>query len=238
MADCISPFKTWKRNELWLWIFSNQGWIQPDLLVCVFIKLYQWFRVSKTFDQLCNLSVCLFDCLFACLFVRSPFSTARTPFSNAKTLFSNARTPFSNAKTLFSNARTPFSNAKTPFSNARTLFSNSKTLFANARTPFSNAKTLFSNAKTPFSKARTSFSNAKTSFSNGRTKSQNSVFKCQSSVFNSVFGLIYENSRSIDHLRNRLNFDLDKNFITAWKSITKLVIFQSFVAKCCKMRII
>jgi hypothetical protein len=29
---------------------------------------------------------------------------------------------------------------------------------------------------------------------------------------------------------------LDKNFITAWKSITKLVIFQSFVAKCCKMR--
>ena len=37
----------------------------------------------------------------------------------------------------------------------------------------------------------------------------------------------------IDHLRNRLNFDLDKNFITAWKSITKLVIFQSFVAKCC-----
>jgi hypothetical protein len=42
----------------------------------------------------------------------------------------------------------------------------------------------------------------------------------------------------IDHLRNRLNFDLDKHFITAWKSITKLVIFQSFVAKCCKMRII
>jgi hypothetical protein len=36
----------------------------------------------------------------------------------------------------------------------------------------------------------------------------------------------------------RLNFDPDKNFITAWKSITKLVIFQSFVAKCCKMRII
>jgi hypothetical protein len=31
---------------------------------------------------------------------------------------------------------------------------------------------------------------------------------------------------------------LDKNFITAGKSITKLVIFQSFVAKCCKMRII
>jgi hypothetical protein len=31
---------------------------------------------------------------------------------------------------------------------------------------------------------------------------------------------------------------LDKDFITAWKSITKLVIFQSFVAKCCKMRII
>ena len=31
---------------------------------------------------------------------------------------------------------------------------------------------------------------------------------------------------------------LDKNFITARKSITKLVIFQSFVAKCCKMRII
>jgi hypothetical protein len=28
---------------------------------------------------------------------------------------------------------------------------------------------------------------------------------------------------------------LDKTFITAWKSVTKLVIFQSFVAKCCKM---
>jgi hypothetical protein len=39
-------------------------------------------------------------------------------------------------------------------------------------------------------------------------------------------------------LRNRLNFDLDKNFITDWKSVTKLVIFQSFVAKCCKMRVI
>ena len=37
---------------------------------------------------------------------------------------------------------------------------------------------------------------------------------------------------------NEQNFDLDKIFITAWKSITKLVIFQSFVAKCCKMRII
>jgi hypothetical protein len=42
----------------------------------------------------------------------------------------------------------------------------------------------------------------------------------------------------MDHLHYRLNFGLDKNFITAWKSITKLVIFQSFVAKCCKMRII
>jgi hypothetical protein len=42
----------------------------------------------------------------------------------------------------------------------------------------------------------------------------------------------------MDHLHYRLNFDLGKNFITAWKSITKLVIFQSFVAKCCKMRII
>jgi hypothetical protein len=31
---------------------------------------------------------------------------------------------------------------------------------------------------------------------------------------------------------------LDKNFITAWKSITKLVVFWSFVAKYCKMRII
>jgi hypothetical protein len=35
-----------------------------------------------------------------------------------------------------------------------------------------------------------------------------------------------------------ISTSLDKNFITAWKSITKLVIFQSFVAKCCKMRII
>jgi hypothetical protein len=42
----------------------------------------------------------------------------------------------------------------------------------------------------------------------------------------------------MDHLHYRLNFDLDKISITAWKSITKLVIFQSFVAKCCKMRII
>jgi hypothetical protein len=36
------------------------------------------------------------------------------------------------------------------------------------------------------------------------------------------------------------NFDLNnwgQISITAWKSITKLVIFQSFVAKCCKMRI-
>jgi hypothetical protein len=40
---------------------------------------------------------------------------------------------------------------------------------------------------------------------------------------------------AMDHLHYRLNFDLDKNFITAWKSITKLVIFQSFVAKCCKI---
>jgi hypothetical protein len=35
-----------------------------------------------------------------------------------------------------------------------------------------------------------------------------------------------------------ISTSLDKNFITAWKSITKLVIFRSFVAKCCKMRII
>jgi hypothetical protein len=35
-----------------------------------------------------------------------------------------------------------------------------------------------------------------------------------------------------------ISTSLNKNFITAWKSITKLVIFQSFVAKCCKMRII
>jgi hypothetical protein len=41
----------------------------------------------------------------------------------------------------------------------------------------------------------------------------------------------------MDHLHYRLNFGLDKNFITTWKSITKLVIFRSFVVKCCKMRI-
>jgi hypothetical protein len=35
-----------------------------------------------------------------------------------------------------------------------------------------------------------------------------------------------------------VNIRIGKSFITAWKSITKLVIFQSFVAKCCKMRII
>jgi hypothetical protein len=44
--------------------------------------------------------------------------------------------------------------------------------------------------------------------------------------------------KTLDHLHCRLNFGLDKNFITAWKSITKLVIFQSFIGKCCKMRII
>jgi hypothetical protein len=45
----------------------------------------------------------------------------------------------------------------------------------------------------------------------------------------------------MDHSPINQNFELNKsrkNFITAWKSITKLVIFQSFVAKCCKMRII
>ena len=39
----------------------------------------------------------------------------------------------------------------------------------------------------------------------------------------------------------RLNVDLDKSrqkFHYNLKGITKLVIFQSFVAKCCKMRII
>jgi hypothetical protein len=35
-----------------------------------------------------------------------------------------------------------------------------------------------------------------------------------------------------------ISTSLDKKFITAWKSITKLVIFQSFVAKCGKIRII
>jgi hypothetical protein len=43
---------------------------------------------------------------------------------------------------------------------------------------------------------------------------------------------------TMDLFPNEQNVDLDKNFITAWKSITKLVIFRSFVAKCCKMRII
>jgi hypothetical protein len=45
----------------------------------------------------------------------------------------------------------------------------------------------------------------------------------------------------MDHSPINQNFDLNKftqNSIIAWKSITKLVIFQSFVAKCCKMRII
>ena len=37
---------------------------------------------------------------------------------------------------------------------------------------------------------------------------------------------------------NEQNFDLDKNFITAWKNVTKLVTFRSSVAKCCKMHII
>ena len=45
----------------------------------------------------------------------------------------------------------------------------------------------------------------------------------------------------MDHSPINQNFDLNKsrqNSIIASKSITKLVIFQSFVAKCCKMRII
>jgi hypothetical protein len=47
----------------------------------------------------------------------------------------------------------------------------------------------------------------------------------------------------MDHSPINHSFDLNKsrqNSIIAWKSITKLVIFQSFefVAKCCKMRII
>jgi hypothetical protein len=45
----------------------------------------------------------------------------------------------------------------------------------------------------------------------------------------------------MDHFPINQNFDLNKsrqNSIIAWRSITKLVIFQSFVAKCCKMRII
>jgi hypothetical protein len=44
----------------------------------------------------------------------------------------------------------------------------------------------------------------------------------------------------MDHSPINQNFDLNKsrqNSIIAWKSITKLVICQSFVAKCCKMRI-
>jgi hypothetical protein len=48
-------------------------------------------------------------------------------------------------------------------------------------------------------------------------------------------------SSVMDHSPINQNFDLNKsrqNSIAAWKSITKLVIFQSFVAKCCKMRII
>jgi hypothetical protein len=49
-------------------------------------------------------------------------------------------------------------------------------------------------------------------------------------------------SGTMDHLHYRLNFDLNKSrqkFRHSLKvSITKLVIFQSFVAKCCKMRII
>jgi hypothetical protein len=61
-----------------------------------------------------------------------------------------------------------------------------------------------------------------------RTHSNNHFASFYSAILN-----IY-----MDHLHYRLNFDLDKNFITAWKSITKLVIFQSFVSKCCKMRII
>ena len=70
-------------------------------------------------------------------------------------------------------------------------FSNAKTLFSNARTPFSNAKTPFSNDRTPLSNAITPFSNARTTFSKAR---------------NSVFGLIYENCRSMDHLHYRLKF--------------------------------
>ena len=45
----------------------------------------------------------------------------------------------------------------------------------------------------------------------------------------------------MDHSPINQNFELNKSrqkFHHSLKSITKLVIFQSFVAKCCKMRII
>jgi hypothetical protein len=57
-------------------------------------------------------------------------------------------------------------------------------------------------------------------------------------TFEHAFKFHLNLSNAMDHLRYRLNFGLDKNFITAWKSITKLVIFQIFVPKCCKMWII
>jgi hypothetical protein len=60
----------------------------------------------------------------------------------------------------------------------------------------------------------------------------------QSNITSIIVYVFVYFTNTMDHLHYRLNFDLDKNFITAGKSITKSVIFQSFVAKCCKMWII
>ena len=59
--------------------------------------------------------------------------------------------------------------------------------------------------------------------------------------WNGIVKGIYYLAEIMDHSPINQNFDLNKsrqNSIIARKSITKLVIFQNFVAKCCKMRII
>ena len=62
------------------------------------------------------------------------------------------------------------------------------------------------------------------------------IYKCQIFSFKSSAYMI----QLMDHfpLTTILISTTRQNSIIAWKSITKWVIFQSFVAKCCKMRII
>jgi hypothetical protein len=81
----------------------------------------------------------------------------------------------------------------------------------------------------------------KLSVNNSKLSEKFKIFLCEHSSWTLTRLLLHPLCRefiTMDLSPYNWNFDLDKNFITAWKSITKLVIFQSFVAKCCKMRII
>jgi hypothetical protein len=58
------------------------------------------------------------------------------------------------------------------------------------------------------------------------------------SILVASWGYLSDTANANEILKILIQTSLDKNFTTARKSITKLVIFRSFVAKCCKMRII